>query len=82
MFMKYAQAFIALPGGFGTLDEVMEAITLIQTGKSERFPVILLGKSYWGGYTAGSMRACAGKRAISIQTILNLFIWKIALKRL
>ena len=49
MFMKYAQAFIALPGGFGTLDEVMEAITLIQTGKSERFPVILLGKSYWGG---------------------------------
>ena len=49
MFMKYAQAFIALPGGFGTLDEVMEAITLIQTGKSERFPVILVGKSYWGG---------------------------------
>jgi uncharacterized protein (TIGR00730 family) len=49
MFMKYAQAFIALPGGFGTLDEVMEAVTLIQTGKSERFPVILVGKSYWGG---------------------------------
>jgi uncharacterized protein (TIGR00730 family) len=49
MFMKYAQAFIALPGGFGTLDEVMEAITLIQTGKSERFPVILVGKSYWEG---------------------------------
>ncbi len=50
MFMKYAQAFIALPGGFGTLDEVMEAVTLIQTGKSERFPVILVGKSYWGGF--------------------------------
>jgi uncharacterized protein (TIGR00730 family) len=50
MFMKYAQAFIALPGGFGTLDEVMEAITLIQTGKSERFPVILIGKSYWEGF--------------------------------
>ncbi|NTV06800.1 MAG: TIGR00730 family Rossman fold protein, partial [Chlorobiaceae bacterium] len=49
MFMKYAQAFIALPGGYGTLDEVMEAITLIQTGKSERFPVILVGKSYWEG---------------------------------
>ncbi len=50
MFMKYAQAFIALPGGFGTLDEVMEAVTLIQTGKSERFPVILVGKSYWEGF--------------------------------
>ena len=47
MFMKYAQAFIALPGGFGTLDEVMESVTLIQTGKSERFPVILVGRSYW-----------------------------------
>ncbi len=50
MFMKYAQAFIALPGGFGTLDEIMEAITLIQTGKSERFPVILVGKNYWEGF--------------------------------
>ncbi len=50
MFLKYAQAFIALPGGFGTLDEVSEAITLIQTGKSERFPVILIGKNYWEGF--------------------------------
>jgi uncharacterized protein (TIGR00730 family) len=50
MFVKYAQAFIALPGGFGTLDEVAEAITLIQTGKSERFPVILIGKRYWEGF--------------------------------
>lgn len=50
MFLKYAQAFIALPGGFGTLDEVAEAITLIQTGKSERFPVILIGKNYWEGF--------------------------------
>ncbi|WP_242664306.1 TIGR00730 family Rossman fold protein [Chlorobium sp. N1] len=49
MFLKYSQAFIALPGGFGTLDEVSEAITLIQTGKSARFPVILVGKSYWEG---------------------------------
>ena len=50
MFIKYAQAFIALPGGFGTLDEISEAITLIYTGKSERFPVILVGKSYWEGF--------------------------------
>lgn len=50
MFLKYAQAFIALPGGFGTLDELTEAITIIYTGKSERFPVILVGKSYWEGF--------------------------------
>jgi uncharacterized protein (TIGR00730 family) len=50
MFLKYSQAFIALPGGFGTLDEVSEAITLIQTGKSERFPVILIGKAFWADF--------------------------------
>src|SRR5690554_4584008 len=49
MFVKYAQGFIVLPGGFGTLDELFEAITLIQTGKSTRFPVILMGTSYWAG---------------------------------
>lgn len=52
MFLKYSQAFIALPGGFGTLDEVSEAITLIQTGKSERFPVILLGREFWKDFYA------------------------------
>lgn len=49
MFVKYAQGFIVLPGGYGTLDELFESITLIQTGKSTRFPVILMGTSYWGG---------------------------------
>jgi uncharacterized protein (TIGR00730 family) len=49
MFVKYAQGFIVLPGGFGTLDELFESLTLIQTGKSTRFPVILMGTSYWGG---------------------------------
>ncbi|MGC9331088.1 MAG: TIGR00730 family Rossman fold protein [Bacteroidales bacterium] len=47
MFMKYSQGFIVLPGGFGTFDELFEAITLIQTGKIARFPIIMLGKSYW-----------------------------------
>lgn len=47
MFLKYSQAFIVLPGGFGTLDEFSEAITLIQTGKSQKFPVILMGSDYW-----------------------------------
>ncbi len=49
MFIKYAQAYVILPGGFGTLDEFFEAITLIQTGRSEVFPVILVGKKYWQG---------------------------------
>jgi uncharacterized protein (TIGR00730 family) len=49
MFMKYAQGFIVLPGGFGTFDELFEAITLIQTRKIGRFPIILVGRKYWTG---------------------------------
>ena len=49
MFMKYAQGFIVLPGGFGTLDELFEALTLIQTKKTAMFPIILVGSSYWEG---------------------------------
>jgi len=49
MFMKYAQGFIVLPGGFGTMDELFEAITLIQTNKIAPFPIVLVNKDYWGG---------------------------------
>ena len=49
MFVKYAQAFVILPGGFGTLDELFEALTLVQTRKVTRFPVILFGSEYWRG---------------------------------
>ena len=49
MFVKYAQAFVILPGGFGTLDELFEALTLVQTRKVTRFPVILYGREYWSG---------------------------------
>src|ERR671920_616324 len=49
MFVKYAQAFVVLPGGFGTLDELFEALTLVQTGKVTRFPVVLMGTAYWSG---------------------------------
>jgi len=49
MFVKYAQGFIVLPGGVGTLDELFEAITLIQTQKIGKFPIVLVGKSYWEG---------------------------------
>ncbi len=51
MFMKYAQGFIVLPGGFGTFDELFEAITLIQTQKIGKFPIVLVGKNYWEGLT-------------------------------
>ncbi|WP_067963109.1 LOG family protein [Nocardiopsis trehalosi] len=49
MFVKYSQAFVVLPGGFGTLDELFEAVTLVQTGKVTRFPVVLVGTEFWGG---------------------------------
>ena len=49
MFVKYAQGFVVFPGGFGTIDELFEALTLVQTGKVTTFPIILVGTSYWSG---------------------------------
>ena len=49
MFVKYAQAFVAMPGGFGTLDELFEVLTLIQTGVIKKVPVILMGTPFWSG---------------------------------
>jgi hypothetical protein len=49
MFLKYSMGFIAMPGGFGTLDELTEALTLVQTHKLAKFPIVLVGKSYWEG---------------------------------
>ena len=49
MFVKYSQGFVVMPGGFGTLDELFEAITLIQTNKIEKFPIILVGTDFWSG---------------------------------
>ena len=49
MFVKYAQAYIGMPGGFGTMDEIFEALTLIQTKRIKPFPVVLVGKDYWNG---------------------------------
>jgi uncharacterized protein (TIGR00730 family) len=49
MFVKYASAYVVMPGGFGTLDELLEALTLIQTGKTRKIPIILVGAEFWSG---------------------------------
>lgn len=65
MFVKYAQAFVIFPGGFGTLDELFESITLIQTGKVKNFPVILFGSAYWSGLIDWIRTAVLSERMIS-----------------
>ncbi len=65
MFVKYAHAFIIFPGGFGTVDEFMESITLIQTQRASRFPVILVGGDYWKGLVQWMRETMAGTKKIS-----------------
>jgi uncharacterized protein (TIGR00730 family) len=72
MFVKYATAFIVFPGGYGTLDELFEALTLIQTGKVKHFPVILFGKDYWSGLVDWLTRTVAEENKIN-RTDLLLF---------
>ena len=72
MFVKYATAFIVFPGGYGTLDELFEALTLIQTGKVKHFPVILFGREYWSGLTAWLTDTVAAERKID-PSDLHLF---------
>jgi uncharacterized protein (TIGR00730 family) len=73
MFMKYAQGFIVLPGGFGTFDELFEAITLIQTRKIGKFPIILVGKKYWGGLLKWINDVMLGEEHNISPEDLNLF---------
>jgi uncharacterized protein (TIGR00730 family) len=72
MFVKYATAFIVFPGGYGTLDELFEALTLIQTGKVKDFPVILFGKEYWSGLVDWLTNTVAHERKIDAKD-LKLF---------
>jgi uncharacterized protein (TIGR00730 family) len=72
MFMKYSQGFIAMPGGFGTLDELTEALTLIQTKKIGRFPIVLVGKKYWHGFTEWVKKILIAEKMINPED-LDLF---------
>ena len=65
MFVKYSNAYIIFPGGFGTLDELFEALTLIQTGKINQFPVVLFGRHYWAGLVRWLNARALGERKIS-----------------
>jgi uncharacterized protein (TIGR00730 family) len=72
MFIKYAMAFVVFPGGYGTLDEMFEALTLIQTGKAKLFPVVLFGREYWSGLIAWLRDRVAAEGKIAT-TDLDLF---------
>jgi uncharacterized protein (TIGR00730 family) len=73
IFLKYSQGFIAMPGGFGTLDELFEAMTLVQTSKIANFPVILVGSSYWGGLVDWIRQTMLEKEKNVSPGDLNLF---------
>jgi uncharacterized protein (TIGR00730 family) len=65
MFVKYSTGFIVFPGGYGTMDELFEALTLIQTGKVKHFPVVLFGQTYWAGLADWLRQRVAGERKIN-----------------
>ena len=69
MFIKYSTAFVVFPGGFGTLDEMFEALTLIQTGKVKDFPVVLFGTKYWSGLIAWLRETVGAEGKISLKDL-------------
>ena len=74
MFVRYANAFVAMPGGFGTLDELFEALTLIQTEKIRSFPVILVGSDYWSGLLSWLRERVAGEGKIDVADLELLHV--------
>jgi uncharacterized protein (TIGR00730 family) len=74
MFVKYSEAFVIFPGGFGTMDELFEALTLIQTGKIRNFPVILFGTDYWGGLIEWIRSVMLREGKISTRDVDLLFV--------
>jgi uncharacterized protein (TIGR00730 family) len=74
MFVRYASAFVVFPGGFGTLDELFESLTLIQTGKVRYFPVVLVGSDYWGGLVDWMRERLVGEGKISAPDMDLFFV--------
>jgi len=74
MFVKYAAAFIVFPGGFGTMDELFESLTLIQTGKIKDFPVVLFGSEYWGGLTDWLKNTVARQGKVDDEDLLRYYV--------
>jgi uncharacterized protein (TIGR00730 family) len=72
MFVKYATGFVVFPGGLGTLDELFESLTLVQTNKINGFPIVLMGRSYWGGLIDWLRQTVAGASNIAVKD-LDLF---------
>ena len=72
-FLKYSQAFVAFPGGFGTFDELFETLTLIQTGHMRRVPIVLVGKDYWGGLVDWIEKTVLGKEKNISKEDLDLY---------
>lgn len=73
MFVRYSQGFIVMPGGFGTLDELFEALTLIQTNKIGKFPIVMVGKKYWEGLVDWIRKEVYGRESNIDEDDFNLF---------
>ena len=69
MFVKYSTAFVVFPGGYGTMDELFEALTLVQTGKVKQFPVVLFGREYWAGLATWLRDRVAGEGKIATEDL-------------
>ena len=69
MFVRFASAYVVMPGGFGTLDELSECLTLVQTGKSRRIPIILVGRSFWQGFIDWAGASLVGEGMIGEQDL-------------
>jgi uncharacterized protein (TIGR00730 family) len=74
MFIKYSQALVVLPGGFGTLDELFEALTLVQTGKITKYPTVMVGSEYWSGLVSwiNDTLVAQGKVAVSDMQLFRI----------
>jgi len=71
-FIKYSQAFVVLPGGFGTMDELFEALTLVATGKITKFPIVLVGSDYWSGLLSWMKETLLGRGNIGADELALL----------